>query len=125
MESRTGNARGREGGEAKTMGKINYPSKSAPVQKARPDPVMTAQRSAGSRSYHFHKASSSWLPVVSMQLRSSGRLSVINKIWVLGKVTIARDTRGCSENTWFDMIEDEIRNVKGRIPRHEECQGLS
>ena len=25
MESRTGNARGREGGEAKTMGKINYP----------------------------------------------------------------------------------------------------
>lgn len=39
--------------------RADMPFKSAPVQKARPEPVMTAQRSVDSLSYHFHRASSS------------------------------------------------------------------
>lgn len=95
-----------EGENAREEGeRADIPFKSAPVQKARPEPIMTAQRSVGSLSYHFHRASSSWLLTVSMQLRSAGRLRVTRRMLGVGKVMRERETvGGGDENEGFDMM---------------------
>ncbi|KAF9630676.1 hypothetical protein BFW01_g1238 [Lasiodiplodia theobromae] len=59
--------------------------RSAPAQKARPAPVTMAQRRVGSASYQVKSASSSWLPVLSMQLRVRGRLKVTRRMEGVGK----------------------------------------
>lgn len=59
--------------------------RSAPAQKALPEPVMTAQRREGSASYQSHRRSRAKCCGRGIALSCCGRLSVTSRMCGLGK----------------------------------------
>lgn len=68
--------------------------RSAPAQKARPEPVMMPTRREGSASRKAKSASSSRWPAMLMQLRNLGRERVMRRMCGAGNVAVVKEVGG-------------------------------